>query len=313
MKGLQMSIVDLTPGTEFAGQYAIVRCIGSGAFATVYEAEHLLMHRRVALKILSQNVLNDKIGEKRFLTEVHAFATLDHPHIIRGFAAGVSENGFPFVVTEFIAGNDLAEILREEGKLSAERFRMIILPVIDALSCAHSKNFIHRDIKPSNILVGSEGEVKLLDFGVARIMHDQESAKSAGGESQQITKSGSLVGTPNYMSPEQITGKRISVATDIYQLGVLMYECLSGQPPFTAESDTQVLYAHLNEAVPAIQLNDHSYLRMVTRPNTRQNSLTWKISFLLPDVPMNWSEQATHTSWQYSPMNCMTKEMPELT
>ena len=216
----------------------------------MYKAEHLVMNRLVALKILPKSILNDKEKEARFLNEVHSIASLNHPIIIKGFAAGVSDEGYPFIATEFFPGRNLAEILQQDKHLSPQRLVEIMVPVTEALSYAHQHHIIHRDLKPSNIMVDDAGNVVLIDFGIAKILADT----NADEPGLKLTKTGAIIGSTKYISPEQIKGQAISEATDVYSLGVVLFECLSGHVPFKGSTDAQVIYSHVHDPVPKLRI-----------------------------------------------------------
>lgn len=222
------------PGLEeqFSSRYQILRQIGKGAAAEVYEAFDTQIQRPVALKVLS--IADSLTGAERrqaierFYREVRLAGRLSHPNIAQVYSTG-EQGGKHFIVMELCQGVSLREILYIEGWISEARVRRIAIQILEALKTAHSAGIIHRDIKPENIIVGQNDQVKLTDFGIAKAVSDAT-----------LTQSGMILGTPAYMSPEQIVGKNVDARSDIFSVGVLLYECLSGRKPFDGENITEV-------------------------------------------------------------------------
>ena len=209
-----------------ADRYQIVERLGEGGFGTVYRARDTLLQRDVALKVLSGTTTAE--SRDRFLREAQATARLHHPNIVTIHDAGEDPSGL-FLVLELVSGTALHVELRS-GPLSPERARNIAAQTADALAAAHAAGIVHRDVKPANILVGADDRVKVADFGIARI---------AGAA--QITVSGGVVGTPRYMAPEQVEGSEITPATDLFSLGIVLYEMLTGETPFRGETISEVV------------------------------------------------------------------------
>lgn len=216
------------------GPYQIVEEIGRGGMAVVYKAYHPALERYVAIKVLPRELTFDQEFVARFLREAKAAARLNHANIVTIHDVGQAE-GVYFIVMEYVHGPSLTDLLRQRGTLPPERATDIISQVASALDYAHRQGFVHRDIKPGNILLGPEGAVKITDFGIV---------KAAKGT--RLTRTGTLLGTPEYMSPEQAGGRRTGRGTDIYSLGVVAYEMLSGRVPFSGET-MAVLHAHIYE------------------------------------------------------------------
>ena len=233
-------------GTEIAG-YRIDALLGRGGMGEVYLATHLGLERKVALKVLTPQLAADRQFRERFVRESRVAASVDHPNVIPIYEAGES-HGDLFIAMRYVEGTDLRALLHQEGKLDAGRVVQIIRQVGGALDSAHARGLVHRDVKPGNVLVaaaeGSQaGEhVYLSDFGLTK-----RAASDSG-----VTGTGQFVGTLEYASPEQFEGKPLDARSDIYSLGCVLYECLSGQPPFRRENDAAVMYAHLLEAPPPI-------------------------------------------------------------
>src|ERR687890_119969 len=213
-------------GTVLAGRYKVESTLGSGGMAVVYRAEDDILGRAVALKTLHPCYAEVPSFRQRFRQEARAMASLDHENIVKVY--DISQNGeVPFIVVECIAGRDVGDLLtrRRGGRLNEQFVRRISAQLLHALSYAHRRGIIHRDIKPSNILLTSEGTVKVADFGIARIVEEDD----ATGEP------GEIVGSARYMSPEQLKGEDATPRSDIYSVGVLLYHCLTAKPPFSGD------------------------------------------------------------------------------
>lgn len=236
----------LKVGQLFADVYRIVGWIGQGGNGTVLEAEHTLLSKHVALKIFPADILADADATRRFNNEAKAIAKLDHHNIVKATAAGISADGIPFIATELVEGRTLESIIdRAPGFLNGEALKNIFNQIFEALSYAHKQGIVHRDLKPSNVMIGDSGEVKILDFGIAKFL-------SASPQDKTATRL--MMGSPAYMSPEQASNKPIDHRSDIYSLGVLLYRCASGKLPFEADSDLMMMYQHQNNPAPSLQL-----------------------------------------------------------
>ncbi|MCL4298894.1 MAG: serine/threonine protein kinase [Anaerolineae bacterium] len=218
------------------GQYQIVEQIGQGGMATVYRAYQPSIHRNVAIKILPSQYAQDPSFVKRFEQEAKAIAALEHPHILPVYDFGTQE-GLTYMVMRYIKGGTLSNLMGQN--LSYDRVVSLIGDVARALDYAHKQGVVHRDIKPSNILIDDNGEPLLTDFGIAKMM--------AGSGATQLTGAGSVLGTPAYMSPEQAQGVKIDGRTDVYSLGVILYELLTGQQPYRAETPVAIVLKHVSE------------------------------------------------------------------
>jgi hypothetical protein len=221
------------------GQYEIVEKIGVGGMATVYKAYQASINRYVAIKILPTQFAHDPNFVKRFTQEAKAIAALEHPYILPVYDFGTQE-GLTYMVMRYIEGGTLAGLMGQP--MSNERIVEIVGNMARALDYAHSQGVVHRDIKPSNILIDKHGEVLLTDFGIAKVMQD------SGGT--QLTGTGSILGTPEYMSPEQAEGVSVDHRSDLYSLGVVLYELLTGQPPYQAKTPLAVVLMHVKEPLP---------------------------------------------------------------
>ena len=210
---------------ETLGRYRIVERLGAGGMGVVYRAEDPRLERDVAIKILNEDSVSDQKALLRFRQEARALSRLLHPNIATIFDVD-SDRGVEFIVLEFVPGETLARTMAD-GPLPEARVRAIALDVADALELAHEQGIVHRDLKPGNIIITPRGRAKVLDFGLARILADPGNLTQLSGAGA----SGALIGTIHYMAPEQVTGGAIDARTDLYSLGVVLYEMLAGGWP----------------------------------------------------------------------------------
>jgi len=230
-----------------AGRFRIEREIGTGGMGAVYLATHLCLERPVAVKIIKREFAGDADVADRFLREARTMAKLRHTHAAMIFDAGNLPDGRHFIVMEFVEGETLSQALAREGSFSATRAIEIATQICDVLEEAHRLGIVHRDLKPSNILLGKRG-VCVLDFGVAKVL--ASSAESTA--TYASTGSGQLIGTPRYMSPEQCLGQRVGARSDLYSLGVLLYEMLAGRPPFIDPLQSALLIKQATAHAPPL-------------------------------------------------------------
>ena len=230
-----------------AGRFRIEREIGTGGMGTVYLATHLGLERPVAVKIIKREFAGDADVADRFLREARTMAKLHHHHAAMIFDAGNLPDGRHFIVMEFVEGETLSQLLAREGRFTPSRAVEIATQICDVLEEAHRLGIIHRDLKPSNILLGKRG-VCVLDFGVAKVL--ASSAESTATHAS--TGSGQLIGTPRYMSPEQCLGQRVGARSDLYSLGVLLYEMLAGRPPFVDPFQSALLVKQATMPAPPL-------------------------------------------------------------
>jgi len=232
----------LAPGAELMGRFRVIQRIGGGGFGTVYLVEDLVVNEQLVLKILSPQLSLDPNMIRRFVQELKLTRRISHPNVIRIYDL-VDLEGAHAISMEFFGGDDLGAVLREHGPLSPSRAMHIAEQTLEGLAAAHAAGILHRDIKPANLLVGEGDVVKIVDFGLASMGHSPHS---------RLTQSGILVGTPEYISPEQITGGDIDTRCDLYSLGVVLYEAMSGQQPFSGANAVNVLFQHLEATVPPL-------------------------------------------------------------
>jgi predicted Ser/Thr protein kinase len=219
-----------------AGRFRVECEIGRGGMGTVYRASHLGLERPVAVKILKQEFAAYTEVAERFMREARTMARLKHPRAAIIFDAGHLADGRPFIVMEYVEGSTLAETLAREGTFAPERAVRVAAEICDVLAEAHALGIVHRDLKPSNIILNERG-VCVLDFGIAKVLQDSTEVT----RTHATTESGLVIGTPRYMSPEQCLGHRVGPATDLYSVGVLLYEMLAGRPPFMDQLSSVVL------------------------------------------------------------------------
>lgn len=228
-------------GTTIADRYQLIGLIAEGGMGAVYKARHILLDKIVAVKVLKVGDVDSTVHQ-RFTIEAKAAATLSHPNLMAVHDYGLLEDGSPFLVMEFIEGRSLSQVIKQTGCLEPSRALSIFLQICDGLSHAHSHGLIHRDLKPGNIILvrraGSDEEsAQIIDFGLAKRLF----------EPQAMTQSGQVFGTPLYMSPEQCGGKTLDQRADIYSLGCVMYESLTGLPALQGESPVVTMFKHCTE------------------------------------------------------------------
>jgi len=216
-------------------RYEVGRLLGAGGMAEVFEGRDRLLARRVAIKVLQAQFVRDPSFLIRFKREAQAAASLSHPNIVGVYDTG-SEDGTHFIVMEYVDGRTLKEVIRAEGPLYPERAAEICADVCSALAAAHARGLIHRDIKPGNVMLTPDGKVKVMDFGIARAT-----------TSETITQTAAVVGTAQYISPEQAQGQTVDYRSDLYSVGCCLYEMLTGTVPFTGATPVAIAYRHVRE------------------------------------------------------------------
>ena len=231
-------IADPLVGTLVDGRYQVISRIARGGMATVYEAIDTRLDRTVALKMMSPALAEDPGFVTRFRREARAAAQLSHPHVVAVFDQGEAA-GLPYLAMEYVPGRTLRDVLRDYGALSPEQALTILDPVLEALSAAHDAGFVHRDIKPENILISDDGRMKVTDFGLARAVSNTTTATQ-----------GMIIGTVAYLSPEHVERGDADARSDVYGAGICLFEMVTGQVPFAAESAITVAYQHVNADVP---------------------------------------------------------------
>lgn len=231
-------------GEIIDGRYQLTRIVASGGMATIYAALDLRLDRQVAVKVMHPHLAQDEQFVSRFIREAKAAASLSHPNIVAVLDQGWNQGGTPcvFIVMELIEGATLRDFLHEQGALPVERAIQLITPVASALAAAHRLGIVHRDIKPENILVSKEGRIKIADFGLAR---------GALLGSTMTAESSVILGSVSYLSPEQVQRGVSDARSDVYSLGIVLFELLTGQKPYQGEDPVQIAIRHVNDRVPA--------------------------------------------------------------
>ena len=229
-------------GDLIADRYELEELVGTGGMSTVFRARDLQLDRRVAIKILHEHYAADPEYLARFRSEARAVARLSHPNIVTVIDRG-DDDGRQYIVFEHVDGENLKEFVVRSGRLPVGQALELTIAVADGLAFAHERGLVHRDVKPQNVLLNSEGEVKVTDFGIARSLHVEHG----------VTQTGTVLGTGEYLAPEQASGKPVSPATDVYSLGVVLWELLTGEVPFVGENFVAVALRHVNEAPPDLR------------------------------------------------------------
>lgn len=230
-------------GTVIAERLEILAPLGAGGMSTVYKAKHLLLNRIVAVKVMRADKTNENVVV-RFQQEAKAATALNHPNIAAVREFGLTQDGDPYLVMDYVDGISLADLIEESGALVVDRTRNVISQICAGLQHAHSLGVVHRDLKPANIMLSTDSDGKetarIVDFGIAKMLQKDEQL--------EVTRAGEIFGTPLYMSPEQGLGKNVDARSDIYSLGCVMYECLSGKPPFVCSTALETLMQHASES-----------------------------------------------------------------
>ena len=237
---------DLT-GEVLDDRYTVMERIGRGGMGIVYRAEQHLLKRVVALKVLRREIVQDESAVKRFLTEAQSIASLDSRHTVTLYDFGVTSDGLLYYTMELLKGQPLSGVIKKEAPLDPYRAARLIMQACDSLEEAHEHGILHRDLKPDNLYViekRRKEHVKVLDFGIAKLIGDTSM--------DSVTRTGMIIGTPQYLSPEQALGNPVVFASDLYSLGIVLYEMLSGHPPFLAETPMKTMWAHIREPVPSL-------------------------------------------------------------
>jgi eukaryotic-like serine/threonine-protein kinase len=216
-------------------RYEIEATLGEGGMARVYRGTDGVLGRPVAIKVLADRYAGDDTFVTRFRREAQAAAALNHPNVVSVFDTG-DDGQAHYIVMEYVPGQTLADVLKREGPLDPDRAARIAEDVATALQAAHERGLVHRDVKPGNVMIDPEGRTKVMDFGIARAAADDT-----------LTQTGAVLGTAGYLSPEQAQGTTVDARSDIYSLGCVLYETLTGRPPFTGDSPVAIAYAHVND------------------------------------------------------------------
>jgi hypothetical protein len=228
-------------GTVLSGRYRLKAKLGSGGMSTVYLAIDETLDRPVAVKVMHREISEEPEQLERFRREARAVAKLSHPNVVAVIDAG-EDGGHPYIVFEYVEGENLKQRLRRLGPLDPQEALAYAIEIAGGLSVAHDRKLVHRDVKPQNVLIDAEGRAKVTDFGIARQL-----------EQHGVTDTGRVLGTTDYVSPEQAMGHRVDQRSDVYSLGVVLFEMLTGEVPFSADTQVGVAMKHVNEELPDVQ------------------------------------------------------------
>ena len=228
-------------GQKISDRYQIIKAIGEGGMANVYLAYDTILDRNVAVKILRGDLAEDEKFVRRFQREALSASSLSHPNIVEIYDVGKSENNY-YIVMEYVEGKNLKELIKKRGKLTLSEVLDIMLQLTDGISVAHDSYIIHRDIKPQNIMILENGLIKIMDFGIATAMNAKD-----------LTQTNSVMGSVHYLPPEQASGKGAILQSDIYSMGIVMYELLTGHLPYKGDNAVEIALKHLKEPLPSIK------------------------------------------------------------
>ncbi len=228
-------------GTVLSGRYRLEAKLGSGGMSTVYLARDETLDRPVAAKVMHREMSEQPDQLERFRREARAVAKLSHPNIVAVIDAG-EDGGHPYIVFEYVEGENLKQRIKRLGPLDSQEAIAYAIEIARGLEVAHARKLVHRDVKPQNVLIDAEGRAKVTDFGIARQL-----------EQQGVTDTGRVLGTTDYVSPEQAMGQGVDPRSDVYSLGVVLYEMLTGELPFSADTQVGVAMKHVNEELPDVQ------------------------------------------------------------
>lgn len=231
-------------GQKIDGRYQIIRTIGEGGMANVYLAYDTILEREVAVKVLRGDLANDEKFVKRFQREAKAASSLNHPNIVEMYDVGEDDGNY-FIVMEYVNGKTLKNLIKKRGALSLSETIDIMLQLTSGIACAHDSYIIHRDIKPQNVMILEDGRVKITDFGIAVALNSTE-----------LTQTNSVMGSVHYLPPEQANGSGATVKSDIYSLGILMYELLTGKLPFKGDNAVEIAIKQMKDRLPSIILQN---------------------------------------------------------
>ena len=238
---------DLATGVLIESKYKVLSVLGHGGMATVYKVEQILLNKQFALKMIGREAFSEN-SWRRFQKDAQAISRLSHPNIVKAYEFGLIDGNQPYLVMDLVEGETLGTRLKRAGQLTIKEVVDLFIPICFALSYAHQEGIIHRDLKPSNIVlsVGNDGkrEPKIVDFGIAKVIDE---------DSEALTRTGEVFGTPHYMSPEQCRGDQIDARCDIYALGCVMFEALTGTPPFPGSSAVSIIAQHITAQPPTLK------------------------------------------------------------
>ena len=233
-------------GKMISGRYEIVKSIGEGGMANVYLAKDTILNRKVAIKILRGDLANDEKFVRRFQREALSSSSLSHPNVVEMYDVGEDEGNY-YIVMEYIEGKTLKQLIKKRGSLTLSEAIDIMLQLTDGITQAHDSYIIHRDLKPQNILIKDDGTIKITDFGIAVALN-----------STQLTQTNSVMGSVHYIPPEQASGKGSTIRSDIYAMGILFYELLTGSLPFRGDNAVEIALKQMHDPIPSVRKKNPS-------------------------------------------------------
>ena len=228
-------------GQKINNRYEIIRNIGEGGMANVYLAYDIILNRNVAVKVLRGDLADDEKFVRRFQREANSASSLHHPNIVEMYDVGEDEGKY-YIVMEYLDGRTLKSLVKRRGALTVLEVIDIMTQLTSAIACAHDKYIIHRDIKPQTVMILEDGKVKITDFGIAMALN-----------SQDLTQTNSVMGSVHYLAPEQASGGASTIKCDIYSLGILMFELLTGKVPFKGENAVEIAIKHMKDPIPSVR------------------------------------------------------------
>ena len=231
----------ITKGQKINDRYEIIRSIGEGGMANVYLGYDTILDRNVAIKVLRGDLAGDEKFVRRFQREALSASSLAHPSIVEMYDVGV-DDGLYFIVMEYVDGKTLKQLIKKRGNLTLSEAIDIMLQLTDGMSHAHDSYIIHRDLKPQNIMIKDDGQIKITDFGIAMALN-----------STQLTQTNSVMGSVHYLPPEQASGKGSTIKSDIYSMGIIFYELLTGSLPFRGDNAVEIALKHMRDPLPSLR------------------------------------------------------------
>jgi hypothetical protein len=292
-------------GTLLSGRFRLEERVGSGGMSTVYRAFDETLERWVAIKILQNEIAGDDDQLERFRREARSVARLNHPHVVTVIDAG-EDQGCPYIVFEYISGETLKDRIRRLGRLPVPEALAYAIEIARALQAAHAERLVHRDVKPQNVLLDTDGRAKVTDFGIAR------SLEGDGG----LTLAGRVLGTTDYVSPEQALGQEVTPQSDIYSLGIVLYEMLTGDVPFRADAPVAVAMKHVREPMPDVQLarpevsaNTAAIVDYATAKETRNRYQT--VEQMLDDLEVALALEASRAGQTSGEATTVLRALPD--
>ena len=272
----------ITKGQKINDRYEIVRSIGEGGMANVYLGYDTILDRNVAIKVLRGDLSNDEKFVRRFQREALSASSLSHPNIVEMYDVG-EDNGIYYIVMEYIEGQTLKQLLKRRGSLTLSEAIDIMLQITEGMAHAHDSYIIHRDLKPQNIMIQDDGQIKITDFGIAMALN-----------STQLTQTNSVMGSVHYLPPEQAAGKGSTIKSDIYSMGIIFYELLTGSLPFKGENAVEIALKQMKEPLPdlrednpSIPMSVENVIIKATAKNPKNRSMHDDLLTVLDDDRIN--------------------------